>query len=222
MRKNIFIVALCLFASVANAQIRYGIEIGGAASRGGIMDKDAFGYRIGGVMEIPLSRENTSFDFLETGLFFRNRTLNSLESYHKGANFDYISFNLNYLELPIVFFRELSPNRRLRTFFGYGFIFNYGLGGNAQLTGIAGNENNFDIRTESPFKNSTIVAGENSFDFQRFVPFNVGATLKMNVAFNRFYAGVGMNFFVLPFNSEYVPRANFMDAEFSISYRFGK
>jgi len=219
MRKNVLIIALCLFAGVANAQIRYGIEIGGVASRGGIMDKSAFGYKIGGVIEIPLNREATTFNFIETGLFYRNRTLNSLESYHKNANFDYISFSLNYLELPIMFFRELRPGR-FRAFFGYGFVFNYGLGGNAQLTGIVGNENKFDVETNAPFKNSTVVVGENSFDFQRFNPFDVGVSLKYRTAFSRLYVDVGANVFLLNFNSKYIPRANFLDLGVSVSYRF--
>jgi len=222
MRKNIFIVALCLFASVANAQIRYGIEVGGVQSMIPLIGESAWGYKVGATIEIPLN-EGNYFTSVETGLFFKNRTLDSFESYHKGANFDYLSFNLNYLELPIVLYflsGDLSRERNIKASFGWGFVFNYGLSGNAQLTGIVGNGNKFDVDTNTPFKNSTIVAGDNSFDFQRFTSFNLGATMNGRIEFNRLALNLRMNLFYLQTNSAYIPRVRIPDSGISVSYRF--
>ncbi len=207
--KVLFIVAFFAVAVSASAQFNWGVKAGFNASTIYGIKEDGdnstkVNYRPGfhvGVMGQYMMSQNFG---LETGLYYSTLGVNLKEEDHSEGDYykSETKMSPSYLQLPISALYKIRIGENLSLNPSLGVYFGYGLGGKIKFTEEYSESTDIDEWDEDYFGKVEIYDGETTEKKEWFNRFDMGATVGLNLQFEKFLIGLGYDYGFMKVNKE--------------------
>lgn len=190
LRKSLFVLVFFAVAIVANAQFNLGVKAGFNAStiRGlGSYDGESVKFKPGfhaGLMARYMFTENMG---LESGLYY---SLSGAKEENKDEKYK-TTYSPSYLQLPVSFLYKINIGEGLTLNPSLGLYLGYGIGGKMKFE----DENYPEENQETDFFGKT--------DGEEYTNrFDMGATVGLNLQFEKFMIGAGYDYGLTRVNKE--------------------
>ncbi len=212
--KLLFIVVFFAVAVSASAQFNWGVKAGFNAStisgvKGALSEENApldMKYRPGFHVGIMTQYMMTEHFGIESGLYYTTLGVNG--SYDENLNQDNyakinVNFSPNYLQLPISALYKIKVGENLSLNPSLGIYLGYGIGGKAKTTAdvvVDGEPLDLDyLNYDADFFGKT--------DGEEFANrFDMGATVGLNLQFEKFLIGLGYDYGFMKINKEKIEK----------------
>lgn len=222
MKKSLIVVLLCWVASYGYGQIRFNVQ--GGMNLAGITQASDYsaqiGYRLGVGLEIPLKE----YWSLQTGFQFTARRYHMNEMFKKLTVSDdgkekslaLLSLkdqvNALYFQIPIKVAYSLPMWKRSALSFNGGVYLAYGIGGDTDAFIEYYESSNFQdgyIDINNPFLghldiHRTFNSSNKTFSNEGLKRFDMGISLGADYKYRNWFAGLGVEYGLLPVNKEFV------------------
>lgn len=200
MRKVLFIIAFFAVVLSVNAQVKFGVKAGFNASTISGLDVADEGetakvnYRPGfhvGVMAQYMMSENFG---LESGLYYTALGANVKYTYDSDVSSSVdLKVSPSYLQLPVSLLYKFNVGQDLYLYPSLGLYVGYGIGGKYKFSQTY---NGTEISAEED------IFGKDDDGDVLFNRFDAGATVGLNLQFNKFLIGLGYDYGLLRVNKE--------------------
>jgi hypothetical protein len=198
LNKVLFIVAFFAVAVSASAQFKLGVKAGFNASTIDGMKSNEYKVNYRPVFSVGvLAQCMMSEKFgLETGLYYTTLGANATEMLWYDENNDLevdVKLSPSYLQLPVSLLYKFNVGQDLYLYPSLGLYVGYGIGGKIKVSGGVG-----DITVSE----DTDYFGKSGGEEEWANRLDAGATIGLNLKFNKFLIGLGYELGLLKINKE--------------------